>query len=200
MYGYLYILYNSMFETYGSDVYKLGRTKDLNERIKHYCTSYVEKSTYLYTSSPFKNCIHAEYVLFHLLRKNRMKNNREFFRCNVDEIISVICALENMDAKDLEQTYKNIISKNVGLMVNDLEDIKLNKHEESQVISGISYEEFFDKYKFQPKNPSDYFKYGYKTEVRQELVKLSKLPYGKVDEPINDLIYKFEDAIIYDKI
>jgi hypothetical protein len=200
MYGYLYILYNPMFETYGNDVYKLGRTSDLNTRLKHYCTSYVEKSTYLYTSNPFNNCIHAEYVLFHLLRKYRMKNNREFFQCNIDEIISIICALENMDSKDLQKTYNNIISKNVGIMVNNLEDIKLNKEKQKGGFCGMTYEEFFEKYKFNPKNPEYYFKYGYKSDIRTEIVKLSGLLYGQTDEPMNNLVNKFKDTIIYDKL
>jgi mRNA-degrading endonuclease RelE of RelBE toxin-antitoxin system len=202
MYGYLYILYNPMFETYGNNVYKLGRTSDLNGRLKHYCTAYVEKSQYLYTSSPFDNCIHAEYTLFHLLRKYRMKNNREFFQCDINEIIGVICVLENMGLKDLSKTYNNIISKNVGLMVNNLEDIKLNKEkkESSYGLERLNYEEFFEKYRFKPKNPEHYFKYGYKTDIRKELVKLSSLAYGQIKEPIDELSEKLQDAIIYDKL
>jgi mRNA-degrading endonuclease RelE of RelBE toxin-antitoxin system len=191
-----------MFETYGNNVYKLGRTSDLNGRLKHYCTSYVEKSQYLYTSSPFDNCIHAEYVLFHLLRKYRMKNNREFFQCDINEIIGVICVLENMDLKDLSKTYNNIISKNVGLMVNNLEDIKLNKEKKETTYGskGLNYEEFFEQYRFKPKNPEYYFKYGYKTDIRKELVKLSSLAYVQIKEPIDELTEKLQDAIIYDKL
>lgn len=199
MRGHLYVLYNPMFVTYGEDVYKLGRTCNLNDRIKSYITSYVEKSMYMYTSTVFDNCIEAEYVLFYLLRKFRLKNNREFFQCNLDEIIGVICVLETMDKNVLNQTYKNIISKTVNVISEDIKNVNLNPKQERARLTKADrekrFEDFFEEYRFKPKNPADYFKYGYKTDIRKEIVKLSNSSFGYIDEPMIELEEKFKDQV-----
>jgi hypothetical protein len=74
--GYLYVFYNESFlKSYDENVYKLGRTKNLNNRISTYNTSFIKDSEYLITSRIFKDSIKAETVLFFLLRK-------KFFICS----------------------------------------------------------------------------------------------------------------------
>lgn len=199
MRGYLYVLFNPMFKTYGDDVYKLGRTGNLNERIKAYITAYVDKSIYMYTSQVFENCIEAEYVLFYLLRKFRLKINREFFQCNLDEIIGVICVLEQMTATHITETYKNIVSKTVNFMSENISNINLNPKQQKVKLTKQDrekrFQDFFEEYRFKPKNPADYFQYGYKTDIRCDLVKVSNSTFGYIEEPILQLQEKFREQI-----
>ena len=53
--GYLYILWNPVYESYGPNVYKLGKTQNLNKRKSGYTTPYIEGSIYKYTSSYFND-------------------------------------------------------------------------------------------------------------------------------------------------
>ena len=45
--GWIYCLYNPCFKSYGSSVYKLGRTKNLKQRLNQYTTSYVDPSHFI---------------------------------------------------------------------------------------------------------------------------------------------------------
>ena len=63
MSGYLYCLYNDAFERFKQDeneeVYKLGRTCNVENRLASYSTYYVQPSKMIYISQKFKDCIKA---------------------------------------------------------------------------------------------------------------------------------------------
>ena len=78
--GHLYCLFNKMYLTYGVDVFKLGHSSNPVKRITDYMTSYIDDSEYKYvTERRFENSLKAERILFFLLRRNRLRKNREFF-------------------------------------------------------------------------------------------------------------------------
>lgn len=81
--GFIYCLYNPTFKTYGDNVYKLGKTKNLSNRMYAYTTSYVDKSEYILTSVELDNRNTAEKLLFKELEKYRVSINREFFNCDI---------------------------------------------------------------------------------------------------------------------
>lgn len=84
--GYLYILWNPIYEWYGPNMYKLGKTENLTQRMSGYCTSYLEQSIYKHTSPYLDDIDLAEKILFASLNKYRMRNKREFFECDLDII------------------------------------------------------------------------------------------------------------------
>ena len=40
--GYIYILYNEMYKYYGDNVFKVGKSKDVIQRMSGYTTSYIK--------------------------------------------------------------------------------------------------------------------------------------------------------------
>ena len=88
--GYLYVLWNPVYDNYGQNVYKLGKTVNLPKRKGNYITPYIDESIYKYTSPYFDDMDSAEKILFALLHKYRIKNKREFFQCDLEIIIANI--------------------------------------------------------------------------------------------------------------
>jgi len=81
--GFIYCLYNPTFKSYGNNVYKLGKTINLTNRMSAYTTSYVDKSEYKITSSELNDRNIAENMLFKELELYRINMNREFFNCDI---------------------------------------------------------------------------------------------------------------------
>ena len=52
--GYLYCLYNPAFKSFGENVYKLGRSGNLDNRLASYTTYYVEPSQFIVTSEVYE--------------------------------------------------------------------------------------------------------------------------------------------------
>jgi len=75
--GYVYVLYNPMYEKYG-EIYKIGQAKNINDRLSSYSTYYPEQSEIKYS------IIHPYYKdlekIVHLtLNEYRMNSNIESF-------------------------------------------------------------------------------------------------------------------------
>lgn len=88
--GYLYILYNIVFIFYGENVYKLGKTMNMEKRLLGYTTSYLHPCDVIFKSALVKDRHIAEKILFDMLYKHRFNKNREFFMLDSNEIISTI--------------------------------------------------------------------------------------------------------------
>ena len=84
--GYLYCIYNKIFNYYGENVKKLGKVGNKKSLIPRYTTPYIEKSEILYISKKVKDYSLAEKFLFFRLQYCRVKKNREFFKCDLKEI------------------------------------------------------------------------------------------------------------------
>ncbi|AYV83967.1 MAG: hypothetical protein Hyperionvirus15_5 [Hyperionvirus sp.] len=104
--GHIYCLYNQIYKSYGDNVYKLGCTENLINRLSGYITYYLEESEIIYQSKSIKYFKIAEKILFQLLERYRIKNNREFFNCDIqiikekmDETIYLI------ESNDILQTF-----------------------------------------------------------------------------------------------
>ena len=155
--GYLYCMWNKMFLTYGDDVFKLGRTSCLQSRLNNYVTSYVEPCEYKYSSNRvFENSIYAERVMFFLLRRFRIKKNREFFKVSLDMVIDTIKKLEAMSDEKIEKMYKKIIQDFCSDRI--MENIENDYH---YLDCMVSPDAFFSQFMFRPKNPEMYYKFGY---------------------------------------
>ena len=145
--GYLYVVHNPIF---AKDVYKLGRTNNLKTRLRSYVTGYVEPSKYVYTTKLFKDCIKAERILFFLLRKYRIREQREFFELNIDMIIDTIKTLENLSDKNFNLIYSKINSKicpdNILELINDEDYFKLLDFDYTK------YNDLLEKFRYNPNN------------------------------------------------
>ena len=88
--GYIYILWNDMYKFYGDNVFKIGRTTDIQKRINCYTTAYINPSEIKYISIKCDNYVLVEMLIFVLIKNNRIVNNREFFKINLNETIKII--------------------------------------------------------------------------------------------------------------
>lgn len=87
--GDLYIKFNEMYNYYGNNVYKLGRSNNSIRRITDDMSSYIYPTNILYSKN-FEYVKLAEQLLFQKLDCCRIVKNREFFRCELDKIIKII--------------------------------------------------------------------------------------------------------------
>jgi hypothetical protein len=85
--GHIYIIYNRLFE---KDVYKVGCSKNPQDRLKAYTTPYPTPCDIKYISEKFNNKLKAEKYLFNLLVNHRVESNREFFKINLEKLIEFI--------------------------------------------------------------------------------------------------------------
>lgn len=88
--GYIYILYNEVYNYYGENVFKVGMSNDVSKRARAYTTSYIKPVEIRYISELCKNCQLAEHIVFCKLSDFRCVSNREFFKCVIDHIIKII--------------------------------------------------------------------------------------------------------------
>ena len=150
--GHIYILFNQVYSYYGSNIYKVGKAKDVALRVNNYTTSYLHSSEIKYISPFVKDYTLAEKYIFEHMRHNRLKPRREFFEIkNMEEIINLIenviqdinndvitCLLiqaEDNDIKDEEELY----DIDVELYEDFLEDEDRNKEEYSQIQHNLKF-------------------------------------------------------------
>lgn len=88
--GYIYVLYNEVFAYYGENVYKIGKAREPESRLRSYTTAYLHPSRFLYVSKKFNNCDTAESIIFDELKLFRIEKNREFFGCDLKTIKNTI--------------------------------------------------------------------------------------------------------------
>jgi hypothetical protein len=128
--GYIYILYNKMFDQVGEDVYKVGETIDINSRIKGYTTCYIEPVEIKYISKQLNNKSMAETMVFKKINNYRINNNREFFKCKVDIIMTAINDVEShfdtSDNIEYDDYYINLIKIDIIRILNESNHMQIN--------------------------------------------------------------------------
>jgi hypothetical protein len=182
MKGYLYVLFNEVYKMYGEHVYKLGRTINEINRMRSYTTPFKDKSKYLYVSSQFDNCLHAERVLFWVLRHRRVRKEREFFDISLDGAIEIIKRLEALDTKVISELYYRLLHsvcpEHLVERVINGEDMQDSEFDE-KIKDPFAY---LEKFRFRPKNPAMYPGW-----VPPEEMALNKLLYFKsIDDDSQD--------------
>jgi T5orf172 domain len=173
--GWLYCLYNECFKSYGSNVYKLGRTMNLKQRLSQYTTSYIQPSHFICVSfRKFRDSRKAEAVLFYILRMYRIVENREFFNIPSVQVRFILDRLSNLSDDLIEELYSQILQK---VVPKDIYDQIIDTEEEFEwVHKSLEYkswlDEFFQKFRFRPKDPSFYHRTGLRPEEEEELYHL----------------------------
>jgi len=114
--GYVYVLYNSMFNTYG-ECYKIGRTRNIKSRLHDYTTYYPDKCEIKY-SKKIKNYKEVERVVHKLMRDSRINCNREFFIGKLDDIIKLIEEVCNYTMEDI----LNILRDNENIVIKEVKE------------------------------------------------------------------------------
>lgn len=128
--GYIYCIYNKMYETYGDNVYKLGYCGDVSSLTSRYTTPYIDEYEIKYLKK-VKDKVRAEKVLFYLLREYRVRKNREFFDCEIGKI------KEQIDKCDIDISIESDISKENQIYKEMLNMVVLDKMEEDNNIEII---------------------------------------------------------------
>ena len=88
--GYIYILYNEVYTYYGENVFKIGKSNNIEQRLTGYTTSYIKPCEIKYLSTKCINYSLAESFIFELLNKYRIVHNREFFKVDKTEAVNII--------------------------------------------------------------------------------------------------------------
>ena len=86
--GYIYVIHHSSF---GENIYKIGRTENLKNRISQYNTGTPTEYAYKYTKfvGIRYNSITIEKAVHDILKKYRI-SKKEFFKINIETIINTI--------------------------------------------------------------------------------------------------------------
>ena len=88
---FIYVLHNPMFLYYGPNVYKIGYSKNIEQRLIGYTTSYPKKSTIVYSKEVANQ--ECEPRLHKIMDAFRMEPNREFFDCPLSQVKEFIESL-----------------------------------------------------------------------------------------------------------
>jgi len=156
MSGYLYVLWHPTFKMYGDNVYKLGMTINPDQRLQSYSPGFLDSVQYLYLSSEFKSCHEAEKVLFYVLRKERLKKQREFFKVDLEVAKRIIKNLESLTADEVHSLYQRsrsgLLSQATLLRLRaDPEEVAaFNQQWTTKYTKGENAHDFLDKFKYSP--------------------------------------------------
>jgi prophage antirepressor-like protein len=104
--------------------YKVGKTKDINNRVKGLQTGNVKQ---IETILDFKtsNSDLLEKIVHYILDRYRCNSNREFFDCNIDYIKSIV-AIAGSTIDTLKSTYHHISNDELIKKLNNRVGIKIN--------------------------------------------------------------------------
>ena len=188
--GYIYILYNELYKSYGPNIYKVGRSVNLKNRMNSYTTPFIDKSSFLYTSRKFKDSVKAERVVFYLLRAYRIKDHREFFDLQLDQIIKTIKRLEILKDNTIDRLYncivKGICSKRM------IDNIESDEDYYDTIVRDLSnLDEYLNQFRFKPSRPEQYSSFGYIPEEEKSLnillATINELTIENVTQEFSDL-------------
>ena len=113
--GYVYCVHNKMYNAYGDNIYKLGMAQDIEKRLLSYTTYYIDKTKLILKSNKVNNYRMTENLLFQFLEEYRIRNDREFFNCDLSIIEEKFIKINNMTNNDENIEY----DKKYMLKIND---------------------------------------------------------------------------------
>jgi hypothetical protein len=185
--GVLYVLHHPSFASYGPDVYKLGQTKNIQQRLKGYATSFVGECKFLYVTQEFQDCTQAERILFYLLRTERLASNREFFNLSFPRIKLIMQKLEHLESTNktaISFLYSQVCLEIVPLKVkqalissngskdriDELIQEEVDRWTPTEYTQNLPFDEFLERFRFRPKTDTMYK--TYKPPEQMELFRL----------------------------
>jgi len=144
----------------------------LKRRLNEYRTGFVSDSYYVCVSErEFQNSRMAESLLFYILRRYRMRRDREFFQIESWQIRDLFTRLAWHDDEWIAKCWRAAVRKVcpthiMNMLSPDDEDFQLF-WEKSGVQSEI--DKRYEAFRFKPQNPAMYRAYGYIPPEIQEL-------------------------------
>jgi hypothetical protein len=169
--GWLYCLYNEGFKSYGEDVFKIGRTNNLRRRLGEYRTGFIHDSYYICVSErEFRNSRRAEALVFYILRKFRLRQEREFFKTSPIKIRALFMRLSFHDDDTIDRCWRAAMRKVcpteiLESLVSEDQEYKIF-WEKCEMRSWL--DERFEKFRFKPAKPQLYYPYGYRESEKEE--------------------------------
>ena len=129
--GYIYIIFNNSYLHYGNNIFKIGKSICVKNRINNYTTCYVDPVEIKYTSEICIDYSLAEKNIFIKLQQYRVINNREFF--NIDLHI----AIETINKIVTEINSGVLVNNKTNLLVNNYTDLLVNNYIVSTTYNNI---------------------------------------------------------------
>jgi len=86
--GYIYCLYNICYSYISNNMYKIGQTRHINNRLSSYNSIFIDKCEYKYQINVNDKQL-AETIIFIKLKKYRILETRELFICDLEIIKKV---------------------------------------------------------------------------------------------------------------
>ena len=159
--GYLYCVWNEMYNQIGPNVVKLGETKNLKKRLEGYRTQYVKPSEYLCISHrKFKNSKKAEHILFYILNRYRIRKQREFFDAPPKLIRDCITEISNCSDDIISQVYEKICKSICCVSPEEcleyIENPSTSWFCNKLDLKDKSIDAYFEQFRFKPKHPEHY--------------------------------------------
>jgi len=219
--GYVYVLYNSMFDKYG-ECYKVGYTKDIEKKIRYYNINYPDKCEIKFCTTPFKNYSHVGDMIHKMLNDKCVDREKEIFKCRLDDIINLIdkiCGdehIENNSAYYYCEFCKSKFSlkKTLDLHMKIDKECLKERSKNNINIDTINYKDLLHAYKslekeIKEKNEIHNRQIEDKNKQIQELQK--KLSYNEIYRSIDNRSYNntilycdkpllINESIIYEKM
>ena len=103
--GYLFVLWTRSYEYYGENVYKIGKTKNVEERVQAFEVAYLNPVILKTISTRVKDVRLAEKLLFQKLADKRLHGNKNFFCAPMDYINEKINEVCDNDESQLPEVY-----------------------------------------------------------------------------------------------
>lgn len=120
-------------------IYKIGKSKNIDLRFKQYQnnTIILGEVKLLYTKE-FENFSKAEKDIHNLLKDYRVKENREFFKGDIEEFIKII---DSLNSEDYKMTENNTINSNIVNLIANIggEEKPDNFESLEDIISDLQY-------------------------------------------------------------
>jgi len=125
--GYLYCIYNKMYDVYGTNIYKLGNMKNKN-RMNSYVTPYIDPIEIKFISNKILDKSIGEKILFNILKEFRFRPNREFFQCDLSIIKKAFDEVESILLKEpldkLQELYNPMCKEQIiNNMISIIDDV-----------------------------------------------------------------------------
>lgn len=166
--GNLYILYHETFQQYGEDIYKIGRSVDPKDRMRNaYTTPFLTDAKYLYVSQPFADVERAEKILFYILRRERIREQREFFKIEVEQATKIIKRLERLQHevpffKLYAMMCMSLVPYGLLKSIKCDEDaaVYIDKLTPKEFDQSLDVDVWFEQFRFKPSRPEVYKKMG----------------------------------------
>ena len=148
--GYLYCIYNKMYDIYGKNMFKLGNMKNKN-RMNSYVTPYIDPIEIKLISNKILDKSIGEKILFDILREYRYRPNREFFQCDLNIIKKAFDKVESIFIKEpfdkLQELYNPMSKEQI---INNMISIV----DEKNCVEDMSDNETSDSYTFYNDTPN----------------------------------------------